>query len=187
MNSKRGNATNARRPSGSSQPLFQPRPPRRPAPLMRPRTPPPPASAAAAPAGSGKSTTLYWALNVLRSPSVNIITVEDPVEYKIEEINQVQVNAKAGLSFSGCLRSILRQDPNVIMVGEIRDQETAEIALQAAQTGHMVLSTLHTNDAVAAVTRLLDLGVPSFLVGSSVSAVAAQRLVRKLCANCRDE
>ncbi len=138
------------------------------------------------PTGSGKSTTLYSALNLLRSPSVNIITVEDPVEYKIEEINQVQVNPKAGLTFSGCLRSILRQDPNVIMVGEIRDQETAEIALQAAQTGHMVLSTLHTNDAVAAVTRLLDLGVPSFLVGSSVTAVVAQRLVRKLC-SCRDE
>jgi type IV pilus assembly protein PilB len=137
------------------------------------------------PTGSGKSTTLYAALNVLRSPSVNIITVEDPIEYRVEDINQVQVNPKAGLTFAGCLRSMLRQDPNVIMVGEIRDQETAEIALQAAQTGHLVLSTLHTNDSIAAITRLLDLNVPSFLISASVTAVIAQRLVRKLCA-CRD-
>ena len=137
------------------------------------------------PTGSGKSTSLYACLNVLRSPSVNIITVEDPIEYRIEDINQVQVNPKAGLSFSGCLRSMLRQDPNVIMVGEIRDQETAEIALQAAQTGHLVLSTLHTNDSIAAITRLLDLNVPSFLISASVTAVIAQRLVRKLCV-CRD-
>jgi len=138
------------------------------------------------PTGSGKSTTLYSAINQLCSPEVNIITVEDPVEYKVEEINQVQVNPKAGLTFAGCLRSILRQDPNVIMVGEVRDSETAEIALQAAQTGHLVLSTLHTNDSVAAVTRLLDLNVPGFLIASSVTAVIAQRLVRKLC-SCRKE
>jgi type IV pilus assembly protein PilB len=137
------------------------------------------------PTGSGKSTTLYASLNVLRSPSINIITVEDPIEYRVEDINQVQVNPKAGLTFAGCLRSMLRQDPNVIMVGEIRDQETAEIALQAAQTGHLVLSTLHTNDSIAAITRLLDLNVPSFLISASVTAVVAQRLVRKLCA-CRD-
>ncbi len=137
------------------------------------------------PTGSGKTTTLYSALNSLRNPTVNIITVEDPIEYKIEGINQVQVNPKAGLTFAGCLRSILRQDPNIIMVGEIRDSETAEIALQAAQTGHMVLSTLHTNDSISAVTRLIDLKAPAFLVASSVSAVVAQRLVRKLC-SCRD-
>ena len=137
------------------------------------------------PTGSGKTTTLYAALNSLRSPTVNIITVEDPIEYKIEDINQVQVNPKAGLTFANCLRSILRQDPNIIMVGEIRDPETAEIALQSAQTGHLVLSTLHTNDSVSAITRLLDLNTPAFLVASSVSAVVAQRLVRKLC-ECRD-
>lgn len=138
------------------------------------------------PTGSGKTTTLYSALNALRSPTVNIITVEDPIEYKIEDINQVQVNPKAGLTFANCLRSILRQDPNIIMVGEIRDGETAEIALQSAQTGHFVLSTLHTNDSVSAITRLLDLNTPAFLVASSVSAVIAQRLVRKLC-QCRSE
>jgi type IV pilus assembly protein PilB len=133
------------------------------------------------PTGSGKSTTLYAALSLLRSPGVNIVTVEDPIEYVLEGVNQVQVNPRAGRTFAACLRSMLRQDPNVIMVGEIRDQETAEIALQASQTGHLVLSTLHTNDSVAAITRLLDLGVPAFLVASSVSAVMAQRLVRKLC------
>jgi type II secretory ATPase GspE/PulE/Tfp pilus assembly ATPase PilB-like protein len=117
---------------------------------------------------------------------VHIITVEDPVEYKIAEINQIQVNTKQGLTFAGCLRSILRQDPNIIMVGEIRDLETAEIALQAAQTGHFVLSTLHTNDSVSAVTRLLDLNVAGFVIASSVTAVVAQRLVRKLC-KCRIE
>ena len=133
------------------------------------------------PTGSGKSTTLYAALNSLRSPSVNIITVEDPIEYRVEDINQVQINTKAGLTFANTLRSMLRQDPNVIMVGEIRDQETAEIALQAAQTGHLVLSTLHTNDSIAAITRLLDLNIQGFLISASVSAVVAQRLVRKLC------
>jgi type IV pilus assembly protein PilB len=138
------------------------------------------------PTGSGKSTTLYAALHSVRSPGINIITVEDPVEYKVEEVNQVQVNTKTGLTFATCLRSILRQDPNVIMVGEIRDTETAEIALQAAQTGHLVLSTLHTNDSVGAITRLLDLNVPAFLVANSVSQVVAQRLVRKLC-HCKQE
>ncbi|HEY5162267.1 MAG TPA: ATPase, T2SS/T4P/T4SS family, partial [Terriglobales bacterium] len=133
------------------------------------------------PTGSGKSTTLYAALNSLRSSSVNIITVEDPIEYQIEDINQVQINTKAGLTFANTLRSMLRQDPNIIMVGEIRDQETAEIALQAAQTGHLVLSTLHTNDSIAAITRLLDLNIQGFLISASVSAVIAQRLVRKLC------
>lgn len=138
------------------------------------------------PTGSGKTTTLYAALNKLRSPSVNIVTVEDPIEYMIEGINQVQVNPKAGLSFTNCLRSILRQDPNVIMVGEIRDHETAEIALKASQTGHRVLSTLHTNDSLAAIMRLLDLNISPGLMASSVSAVLAQRLVRKLCA-CKAE
>jgi type IV pilus assembly protein PilB len=133
------------------------------------------------PTGSGKSTTLYSALNILRKPSVNIVTVEDPVEYALPGINQVHVNTRVGLTFASVLRSLLRQDPNVIMVGEIRDQETAEIALKAAQTGQLVLSTLHTNDSVSAIVRLLDLGVPSFLIASSVIGVLAQRLVRKLC------
>lgn len=136
------------------------------------------------PTGSGKSTTLYSSLNVVRNPSVNIITVEDPVEYALPGLNQVQVNTKAGLTFASCLRSILRQDPNVIMVGEIRDRETAEIAMKAAQTGHLVLSTLHTNDSASAITRLLDLGVPGFQIAASVTAIIAQRLVRRLCA-CR--
>ena len=134
------------------------------------------------PTGSGKTTTVYAAINKLRTRTKNIITVEDPVEYMLEGINQVQVSAKAGRTFVSCLRSILRQDPNVIMVGEIRDVETAEIALTAAQTGHIVLSTLHTNDSVAAIVRLLDLGIPPFLIASSVTAVIAQRLLRRLCA-----
>jgi len=133
------------------------------------------------PTGSGKSTTLYSALNLLRKPAVNIVTVEDPVEYALPGINQVHMNARAGLTFASCLRSILRQDPNVIMIGEIRDLETAEIAMKAAQTGHMVLSTLHTNDSIAAVARLLDLGIPEYLIASSVSGILAQRLLRKLC------
>lgn len=136
------------------------------------------------PTGSGKSTTLYSILNMLRKPAVNIVTVEDPVEYALPGVNQVHVNSRAGLTFASCLRSILRQDPNVIMVGEIRDLETAEIAMKAAQTGHMVLSTLHTNDSVAAVARLLDLGIPDYLIASSVSGILAQRLLRKLC-SCR--
>ena len=134
------------------------------------------------PTGSGKSTTLYSALNLLRKPAVNIVTVEDPVEYALPGINQVHVNARAGLTFASCLRSILRQDPNVIMIGEIRDLETAEIAMKAAQTGHMVLSTLHTNDSISAVARLLDLGIPEYLIASSVTGILAQRLLRKLCA-----
>jgi type IV pilus assembly protein PilB len=138
------------------------------------------------PTGSGKTTTLYAALNLIRSRRVNVITVEDPIEYMIDGVNQVQVHTAAGRTFAKCLRSILRQDPNVIMVGEIRDTETAEIALTAAQTGHMVLSTLHTNDTIAAIVRLIDLNVSPTLVASSMSAVIAQRLVRRLC-ECRDE
>ncbi len=137
------------------------------------------------PTGSGKSTTLYSALNFLRKPSVNIVTVEDPVEYVLPGINQVHVNTKAGLTFAICLRSILRQDPNIIMVGEIRDRETAEICMKSAQTGHFVLSTLHSNDSISAIIRLLDLEVPGYLIASSVSGILAQRLVRKLC-TCRN-
>jgi type IV pilus assembly protein PilB len=133
------------------------------------------------PTGSGKSTTLYSILHKLRKSSINIVTVEDPVEYILPGINQAHVNTKAGMTFAGCLRSILRQDPNIIMVGEIRDKETAEIAMKAAQTGHLVLSTLHTNDSVSAIVRLLDLGIPGFLISSSVTGILAQRLVRKLC------
>lgn len=133
------------------------------------------------PTGSGKSTTLYSCLHLIRRPAVNIVTVEDPVEYVVPGLNQVQVNAKAGLTFSSCLRSVLRQDPDVVMLGEIRDTETAEIAVKAAQTGHFVLSTLHTNDSISAVTRLLDLGVPGYQIGSALSAIIAQRLVRRLC------
>jgi type IV pilus assembly protein PilB len=133
------------------------------------------------PTGSGKSTTLYASLHKLRKPSVNIVTVEDPVEYVLPGVNQAHVNTKAGMTFASCLRSILRQDPNIIMVGEIRDLETAEIAMKAAQTGHLVLSSLHTNDSVSAIVRLLDLGIPSFMISSSVSGILAQRLVRKLC------
>ena len=136
------------------------------------------------PTGSGKTTTLYAALHQLRSPGVNITTVEDPVEYMLEGANQVQVNTKAGLTFAKCLRSILRQDPNVIMVGEIRDGETAEIALKSAQTGHFVLTTMHTNDSIAAIARLMDLQVPGFLIASSVTAALSQRLARKLCTCC---
>jgi type IV pilus assembly protein PilB len=133
------------------------------------------------PTGSGKSTTLYAALHRVRKPSVNIITVEDPIEYVIPGVNQVHVNVSAGLTFASCLRSILRQDPNVIMIGEIRDRETAEIAMKAAQTGHLVLSTLHTNDSVSAVVRLLDLEIPSYMMAASLAGILAQRLVRKLC------
>src|ERR1700691_137690 len=138
------------------------------------------------PTGSGKSTTLYASLTKVQKPSLNIVTVEDPVEYAVPGLNQVQVNTKAGLTFASCLRSILRQDPNVIMIGEIRDNETAEIAIKAAQTGHLVLSTLHTNDSAAAVTRLLDLGIPGFQIATSVTGIIAQRLVRRLSV-CHDE
>src|SRR4030088_638752 len=133
------------------------------------------------PTGSGKSSTLYSCLNLLRKPAVNIVTVEDPVEYALPGINQVHVNTRTGLTFASTLRSILRQDPNVIMVGEIRDLETAEIAMKAAQTGHLVLSTLHTNDSISAVVRLLDLGIQDYLIASSVTGILGQRLVRKLC------
>jgi type IV pilus assembly protein PilB len=135
------------------------------------------------PTGSGKSTTLYVCLNHLRSPTRNIITAEDPVEYMLEGVNQIQVRPKVGLTFATCLPSILRQDPDVIMVGEIRDAQTAEIALRASQTGHLVLSTLHTNDSIAAITRLLDLGIPRYLI-SAVSGIIGQRLLRRLC-SCR--
>jgi type IV pilus assembly protein PilB len=133
------------------------------------------------PTGSGKSTTLYSCLHLIRRPSVNIVTVEDPVEYVLPGLNQVQVNVKAGLTFASCLRSVLRQDPDVVMLGEIRDAETAEIAVKAAQTGHFVLSTLHTNDSISAVTRLIDLGVPGYQVGIALTAIIAQRLIRRLC------
>jgi len=133
------------------------------------------------PTGSGKSTTLYAALQLIRNPSINIITVEDPIEYTLPGLSQVQVNTKAGLTFASTLRSVLRQDPDVVMLGEIRDLETAEIAIKAAQTGHFVLSTLHTNDSISAVTRLLDIGIPGFQVGAAVTAIIAQRLLRRLC------
>ena len=137
------------------------------------------------PTGSGKSTTLYATLNVINKPQVNIITVEDPVEYRLSGINQVQVNKKAGLNFANALRSFLRQDPDVMLVGEIRDIETANIAIESALTGHLVLSTLHTNDAPASISRLVEMGVEPFLVGSAVDAILAQRLARRLCSSCK--
>ncbi len=136
------------------------------------------------PTGSGKTTTLYSVLNVLNTPDVNISTIEDPVEYRMPRINQSQVNPRIGFTFAGGLRALLRQDPDIIMVGEIRDQETAEIAIHAAMTGHLVLSTLHTNDAVGTLPRLLDMGVVPFLVASTTNVIVAQRLVRKVCQNC---
>lgn len=138
------------------------------------------------PTGSGKTTTLYAALNHIHAETKNIITVEDPVEYQLRGIGQINVNPRIGLSFATGLRSILRQDPDVIMVGEIRDRETAEIAIQASLTGHLVLSTLHTNDAPAAIARLLDMGVEPFLAASSLTAVVAQRLVRIICPHCKE-
>ena len=139
------------------------------------------------PTGSGKSTTLYTALSELNNDTVNIVTVEDPVESNIEGINQVQVNVKADMTFANALRSILRQDPDIIMIGEIRDGETASIAVQASITGHLVVSTLHTNDSASSVTRLLDMGVESYLIADSVVGIIAQRLVRRLCPNCKKE
>lgn len=136
------------------------------------------------PTGSGKSTTLYSILNTLNNMDRNIVTVEDPVEYLIDGVNQVNVNVKAGLTFASGLRSILRQDPDIIMVGEIRDNETAEIAIRAAITGHLVLSTIHTNDAPSAVIRLVDMGIEPYLVSTSISGVISQRLVRKICPYC---
>ena len=138
------------------------------------------------PTGSGKSTTLYATLNIVNRPEVNIITVEDPVEYRLAGINQVQTNPKAGLTFAAALRSILRSDPDIVLIGEIRDHETAQIAVEAALTGHLVLSTLHTNDAPSAVTRLTEMGIEPFLVGSAVDAVLAQRLARRLCSKCKE-
>jgi type IV pilus assembly protein PilB len=138
------------------------------------------------PTGSGKSTTLYAALNAISRPEINIITVEDPVEYRLGGVNQVQINPRAGLSFATALRSIIRSDPDVIMVGEIRDGETARISIEAALTGHFVLSTLHTNDAPSAITRLTEMGVEPFLTGAAVSAVLAQRLARRLCPHCAE-
>jgi general secretion pathway protein E len=137
------------------------------------------------PTGSGKTTTLYAALSQINAPDKNIITVEDPVEYQLLGIGQMQVNPKINLSFAAGLRSILRQDPDVIMIGEIRDRETAEIAIHASLTGHLVFSTLHTNDAASAATRLIDMGIEPFLVASSVVAVLAQRLLRKICPDCK--
>lgn len=139
------------------------------------------------PTGSGKSSTLFACLNRISHKAINITTIENPIEYKLEGINQVQINEKAGVTFASALRSILRQDPDVILVGEIRDTETAKIAVQAAQTGHLVLSTLHTNDSLSAITRMRDLEVPSFLIASSLLAVVAQRLVRVLCPFCKHE
>jgi type IV pilus assembly protein PilB len=138
------------------------------------------------PTGSGKSTTLYATLNIVARPEINVITVEDPVEYRIPGINQVQTNVKAGLTFASALRSILRSDPDVVLIGEVRDHETAQIAIEASLTGHLVLSTLHTNDAPSAVTRLVEMGIEPFLVGSALDCVLAQRLARRLCAKCRE-
>jgi type II secretory ATPase GspE/PulE/Tfp pilus assembly ATPase PilB-like protein len=137
------------------------------------------------PTGSGKSTTLYAALNELNQPDLNISTVEDPIEYEVEGVNQTQVKPEIGITFGYALRSFLRQDPDILMVGEIRDTDTAEIAVRAALTGHLVLSTLHTNDAPAAVTRLVDMGIEPFLVAATLRLIVAQRLLRTLCAVCR--
>jgi len=137
------------------------------------------------PTGSGKTTTLYASLNAIKSVKDKIITVEDPVEYQMTGIQQVQVNNSAGLTFGSALRSILRQDPDKIMIGEIRDTETLRIAIQAAMTGHLVLSTLHTNDAISAIYRMIDMGIESYLVSGSLVAIQAQRLVRKICPNCK--
>jgi type IV pilus assembly protein PilB len=139
------------------------------------------------PTGSGKTTTLYGGLNFIRSPEINISTIEDPIEYHLDGVNQAQVKPDIGFTFAHALRTMLRQDPNVIMVGEIRDRETADIAVRAALTGHLVLSTLHTNDAASAITRLQDMGLEPFLLSSSISMVIAQRLVRRICSECREE
>jgi general secretion pathway protein E len=138
------------------------------------------------PTGSGKSTTLYTALSHLNTPGKKIITIEDPVEYQLNGVNQIQAKPKIGLTFSSALRSIVRQDPDVIMIGEMRDLETAKIAVQSALTGHLVLSTLHTNDAAGGLARLLDMGLDDYLLTSTVNGILAQRLVRKLCMECRE-
>ena len=137
------------------------------------------------PTGSGKTTTLYSALDLLRDESTNIVTIEDPVEYQLPLVNQIQVNERVGLTFPRALRSILRQDPDVIMVGEIRDEDTARVAIQAALTGHLVLSTLHTNDCPGAIMRLLDMGIEPYLISSALLGFVAQRLARKICTSCR--
>jgi len=137
------------------------------------------------PTGSGKTTTLYAALSSMDHTELNIMTVEDPIEYDLDGVGQTQVNSRVDMTFARALRSILRQDPDVILVGEIRDLETAQIAVQASLTGHLVIATLHTNDAASAVTRLADMGIESFLLGSSLIGVLAQRLVRKLCPHCK--
>ena len=139
------------------------------------------------PTGSGKTTTLYSVLSELNNPEYNIVTVEDPVEYQLSGINQVAVKADIGLGFAESLRSILRQDPDIVMIGEIRDNETADIAVKAALTGHQVLSTLHTNDAAGAISRLDDMGIEPFLIASSCILTCAQRLVRRICPNCKEE
>lgn len=138
------------------------------------------------PAGSGKSTSLYAILNEINKPDINIMTLEDPVEYRINNIRQVELNRKAGMTFADGLRAVLRQDPDVIMVGEIRDTETASIAVQAAQAGHRVLSTLHANDAAGAITRFVDMGIEPFLVSSVILVSIAQRLVRTVCPYCKE-
>jgi len=138
------------------------------------------------PTGSGKSTSLYSILNAINKPDINIITLEDPVEYRIDDIRQVQLNTKAGMTFASGLRSILRQDPDVIMVGEIRDAETAAISVQAAQTGHRVLSTVHTNDAAGVITRFIDMGIEPFLIASVLMVSFAQRLLRRVCPYCKE-
>jgi type IV pilus assembly protein PilB len=138
------------------------------------------------PTGSGKTNTLYSALSRINTPEVNIMTAEDPVEFNLTGINQVQMKEQIGLNFAATLRSFLRQDPNIVLVGEVRDFETAEVAIKAAMTGHLVLSTLHTNDAPSSINRLMNMGIEPFLVASSVHLVAAQRLVRRICTNCKE-
>jgi general secretion pathway protein E len=138
------------------------------------------------PTGSGKTTTLYGALDKINSPDKKIITVEDPIEYQLKGVNQIQIKTQIGLNFASTLRHIVRQDPDVIMIGEIRDLETAEIAIQSALTGHLVFSTLHTNDAPSAITRLLDMGVENFLLSSTIRGILAQRLVRTICPHCKE-
>src|SRR5436305_5416197 len=138
------------------------------------------------PTGSGKSTTLYATLTEISKPTVNIITVEDPVEYRLPGVNQVHVDHKAGLTFAAVLPAILRSDPDIVLIGEVRDRVTAQLAVEAALTGHLVLTTLHTNDAPSAVTRLVEMGIEPFLVGSSIDCVMAQRLARRLCAWCKE-
>ena len=141
----------------------------------------------AAPTGEGKTTTLYSVLKSLNDETVNITTIEDPIEIKLEGVNQSQINAKAGITFASCMRAILRQDPDIILVGEIRDYETLEVAISASLTGHLVLSTVHTNSAAATITRLIEMGAKDYLISSTISGIIAQRLVKKLCPMCKEE